>query len=145
MSIEGENGFEYFKDLLSLDLSSNGIKSLPDSVFKSQNNLRILNLSKNSLLLINFQVAHLTKITTIDVSENLLSQLGEKLQKDLETLKHGSPNFTMNMLGNPIQCSCETLSFLQWMDNTKAMFVSYYYYEHFSAQVNTGTANALKI
>ena len=88
LSVKGENSFEYFKDSLSLDLSSNGIKSLPDSVFKSQNNLRILNLSKNSLLLINFQVAHLTKITTINVSENLVSQLGEKLQKrfgDFET------------------------------------------------------------
>ena len=31
----------------------------------------------------------------------------------------------MNTLGNPIQCSRETLSFLQWMDNTKAMFVRF--------------------
>ena len=41
LSHNGEYVFKYLKDLLTLDLSSNGIKHLPHSTFKNQNNLRL--------------------------------------------------------------------------------------------------------
>ena len=121
----GEYVFKYLKNLVTLDLSSNGIKHLPYSTFKNQNNLRYLNLSKNSLPLMNFQISHMTNIQKIDISNNLLSQFNQQIRDDLDTLKHSSPNFTLNLLGNPIQCFCETLSFLKWMYHRQAMFVRF--------------------
>ena len=58
----------------------------------------------------------------LDLSENQVSQLNNELQNDIDTVKSHSPNFTINMLGNPIQCSCETRLFLWWMYNRRSMF-----------------------
>ena len=122
---KGDFIFEHFKDLISLDLSSNEIKDLPRTVFKNQNDLKYLNLSRNSLLLMDFQISHMKHIQVIDVSDNLVSQFNQKLQDDLDALRRSSPNLTLNLLGNPIQCSCETLSSLWWMYNRQSMFVSF--------------------
>ena len=117
--------FQHFKDLISLDLSSNGIEDMPRTVFKNQNDLRYLNLSRNSLLLIDFQISHMKHMQAIDISDNLLSQFNQQLQDDLDALRQSSPNLTVNLLGNPIQCSCETLSSLWWMYHRRSMFASF--------------------
>ena len=85
LSLKGDYVFDYFKDLTSLDLSLNGIKRLPFSTFKNQTQLRYLNLSRNSLLLMNFQISHMSSIQTIDISDNLLSQFNKKLQDDMDS------------------------------------------------------------
>ena len=61
----------------------------------------------------------------LDLSENLLSQLDTKFRSELESVKPYSPNFTVDMLGNPFQCSCETHSFLEWMYEKRYMFSHY--------------------
>ena len=122
---KGDFIFEQFENLTSLDLSSNEIKDLPRTVFKNQNKLLYLNLSRNSLLLIDFQISHMKHIQTIDISDNLVSQFNKNIQDDLDTLRMSSPNLTLNLLRNPLQCSCETLSSLWWMYHRQSMFVSF--------------------
>ena len=84
--------------------------------------MEYVNLSKNALLSITFKISHMKNLKLLDLSENLVSQFNAKLQKDLDEVKSHSPNFTINMLGNPFQCSCETRSFLGWMYGRRSMF-----------------------
>ena len=118
----GDQIFKLFRDLTKLDLASNDIKQLPYSTFENLSKLEYLNLSKNSLLLIDFKISHMKNLKLLDLSDNLVSQFDVKLQNDLDEVKFQSPNFTINMLGNPFQCSCETLSFLWWLYKKRPMF-----------------------
>ena len=61
----------------------------------------------------------------LDLSQNLLTQLDSKDQQDIDLLKSQSPNLTINMLGNPFQCSCETLTFFAWIHRQQSMFIRY--------------------
>ena len=119
---EANTIFRDFKDLVRLDLSSNEIKTLPRSIFNDLPRLEFLNLGKNAISVITFQILHMKNLHNLDLSDNLLSQLDVKLQSDLKLLKSHSPNFTVHMLGNPFQCSCETHSFLEWMYREQDMF-----------------------
>ena len=124
---EDEEGrvLQLFVDLIKLDFSSNEIKTLPQSIFKSLVRLQYLHLGKNSLLSIQFQISHMKKLQFLDLSDNLLSQLDTTFQSELESVKHHSPNFTVDMLGIPFQCSCETRSFLVWIYHKQSMFSRY--------------------
>ena len=118
----GDQIFKYFRDLTKLDLASNDIKQLPPSTFENLSKLEYLNLSKNSLLLIDFKISHMKNLKLLDLSDNLVSQFNVTQQNDIKAVKFHSPNFTIIMLGNPFQCSCETLSFLWWLYEKRPMF-----------------------
>ena len=122
---KGDFIFKHFADLISLDLSSNGIKYMPRTIFKNQNHLRYLNLSRNSLILIDFQISHMKHIHAIDISDNSVIQFHSKTSRRLRCFETDFPNLTLNLLGNPLQCSCETLSSLWWMYHRQSMFVSF--------------------
>ena len=119
---EGILVFANFKDLYELDLSSNNIKTLPQSIFENLDKLEFLHLKRNSLLTIEFRFSHMRSLQLLDLSENLLSRFNSKLQSDIDAVKSQSPNFTINMLGNPFQCSCETRLFFWWMYRRRSMF-----------------------
>ena len=121
----GEQIFKHFRNLTKLDLSSNDIKNLPHSTFENQHELEFLNLSKNSIISVKFKISHLKNIKILDLSENLISQFDQQLQIDIDSLRVRSPNFTINMQGNPIQCSCETHTFLWWMYYKRSMFTQF--------------------
>ena len=119
---ERKQVFKYFDELTELDLSSNAIKTLPRSIFNNLRKLVSLNLSRNSLMAVSFQISHMKHLQSLDLSENLASQFDLELQRDLDSLRSLSPNFTIYMLGNPFQCSCETRLLLWWMFNKHTMF-----------------------
>ena len=121
----GEQIFKNFRNLTKLDLSSNDIKNLPHSTFENQHELEFLNLSKNSIISVKFKISHLKNIKILDLSENLISQFDQQLQVDIDSLRVRSPNFTINMQGNPVQCSCETHTFLWWMYYKRSMFTQF--------------------
>ena len=117
--------FSNFINLLKLDLSSNDVTYLPERVFAEQSKLQFLKLHTNFLQLIEFQISHMQNLQNLDLSQNLISQMSLTLQNDIDGLKSKSPNFTINLKGNPIQCSCDTFQFLQWLHDrqqTKNMF-----------------------
>ena len=122
---KGDQVFEYLTDLKRLDLSDNVLKNLPQSIFRNQFSLEYLILSKNSLMFIPFDITHMKNLQLLDLSENLLSQIGKEFQSKIESLKYHSPNFTINMVGNPFQCSCETIQSLTWMHKRQSMFSRY--------------------
>ena len=117
--------FSKLINLLELDLSFNDVTYLPEQVFAQQSKLKSLKLNTNFLQLIEFQISHMHDLQYLDLSQNLISQMGSTLLNDIDGLKSKSPNFTINLKGNPIQCSCDTFQFLQWLHDrhrTKNMF-----------------------
>ena len=114
--------FAFYKDLRRLDLSLNRIKSLPPMIFNNLTNLEYLNLSSNSLIFVDFTFSNLNKVHTMDISNNLLVQLSREVRDQVDGLRAISNNFSMNLNGNPFQCSCDTLDFLQWILSRRSVF-----------------------
>ena len=129
----------FFKDLANLtvlDLSFNSIKTLPELIFINQSEMQILNLSKNSLHSVNFKFSHMVNLSHLDLSENLMALLDLNTQNTINRLK--SNNLSVNLFGNPLQCSCDMLSFLEWMDQSRHIFLKF---ESYSCTYRASIAN----
>ena len=113
---QDENGetFFHYSNLTELNLANNRIKTLPVGVFNNVPKLTILNLSSNSLQLIEFKLEHFERLNILDLSFNLLTSLEPAVQRDLSSLMR-NVTFRVDLLGNPLQCSCESLVFLHWL------------------------------
>ncbi|CAC5414807.1 unnamed protein product [Mytilus coruscus] len=105
--------------LQTLDLAYNRIISLSILLFKSQKDLRTLNLSGNMLENVNFEIKHMTNLSFMDLSDNRISLLGVSFTDQLDELKKTVPNLTIDMSGNPITCTCDSISFIKWLATTK--------------------------
>ena len=133
--------FSVYQNLQHLDLSLNDITYLSKTLFLQQNKMRTLKLKTNFLQLIEFQISHMHDLQNLDLSQNLISQMSSTLQNEIDGLKSRSPSFTINLKGNPIQCSCDTFQFLQWLHDrhrTNNMFQDFDQYSCFySKQIYT--------
>ena len=116
-----------FKDwvhLGSLNLANNGIKRLSSGVFSHLSNVNVLNLSQNSLRQIDFEFSHIKMLQMLDLSYNLLTTLQESTLQRFSALMKTS-NLTISLLGNPLQCSCETYYFLKWVKDHREQLVNF--------------------
>jgi len=116
-----------FKDLVHMDklsLANNGIKSLPSAIFTKLRNIKVLNLSRNSLRQIEFHFSHMNMLQVCDISYNLLTTLESDTLQKFSTLMETS-NLSISLLGNPIQCSCETYYFLQWISQHRKHLMNF--------------------
>ena len=114
--------FDKFIYLDELDLSFNEIKSLPFDIFHAQCELQHLNLSGNSLQFMKFNMNHMNNLTVLDLSRNLLTQLDSQARNQLDTLVN-LPNrakLKLHIYDNPLVCSCDTLSFVEWLNARKS-------------------------
>ena len=117
---EGDRSFlKYLQLLMELNLANNNIKNIPKYTFSAQINLQILNLTGNSFLYITFEMSHMKNLTYLDLSRNLLTQL------TYDVYNIFTPNMHLSLLGNPLSCSCDSLDFLEWMDEMKNIFLSW--------------------
>ena len=118
--------FRSFANLTELDLSSNAIKSLPVHVFSRLTVLEKLNLSGNSLRLLDFEFRHMSRLQVLDLSNNLLTTFNGTVRDHLSAMFHSNhTELVVDLSGNPFQCSCETESFLHWIANNRNKFVNY--------------------
>ena len=116
--------FKYFGNLSGLNLANNGIKRLPPGVFSQLQNISALNLSQNSLIQIDFKFSHMKMLRMLDLSYNLLTSLQESTLQRLSALMEMS-NLAISLLGNPLQCSCETYHFLKWIIQHRKQLVDF--------------------
>jgi len=108
--------FQYYERLSKLNLSRNAIKTLNHRTFEKLPNLRILDLSMNSLRTIEFKFDHMSRLQYLDLSDNLIADLNDSLRMTFSTMfKANGSKLKLNLNGNPLQCSCQTLNFLQWL------------------------------
>ncbi|XP_052076850.1 toll-like receptor 4 [Mytilus californianus] len=115
---EGEI-MQHMPALQIVNLSENRIPSLPYTFFKSQANLIDIKLGRNMMDDITFQINHMKKLSHLDISNNRISSLGANARSHLEEVYKVKNNFSIDISGNPLKCSCDTIEFVKWMSMTK--------------------------
>ncbi|XP_033759535.1 toll-like receptor 4 [Pecten maximus] len=118
---------EVSMDLLSglsllkyVDFSGNKLTNLQDNVFTSQRDvLKSLTLADNRLTGVPNNIKYLTNLSVLDLTSNVISSLGEHERLMLETHRTKVPNFRVLLKGNPFECSCQTVNFIEWIYTTK--------------------------
>ncbi|VDI25881.1 Hypothetical predicted protein [Mytilus galloprovincialis] len=110
--------FSSLRMLQTLDLAYNRISNLPISLFKSQKYLRTLNLSGNMLENVNFEIKHMANLYFVNLSDNRISILDVSFTNQINHLTKNLPNLTIDMSGNPITCTCDSIAFIEWLSTT---------------------------
>lgn len=114
--------FDLYRNLTELNLAKNNIKVLPRNVFIKLSKLEVLNVSRNSLGQIQFEFSHMELLKTLDIANNLITNLNSEVLDELVML-HEKSNLSINLFGNPIQCSCESVPFLRRIESNPRLFL----------------------
>jgi hypothetical protein len=117
--------------MTDLNLARNGIKSLPVKCLPLRNSASTLNLSQNSLRLLEFEIGHMTDLVMLDLSYNLIATFDCNGTRKLdEMFRNGNSlsNLSVDLTGNPLQCSCDTLVFLKWIDSNRRHMINFAQY-----------------
>ncbi len=121
ISLEGpeKHDFLQLKLLKTLDLQECGLKTVPSAIFDSLQNLEVLNLSKNSIS--DFvDLAGLHNLTLLNLSGNSLLYLNPQVTSALDVLVDN--NITLDVSLNPLECTCQNLDFILWLQSTGVNF-----------------------
>ncbi|XP_067659408.1 toll-like receptor 4 [Haliotis asinina] len=110
--------FSTLLKLEHLDLSNNKLSSLPRDVFKGLENLKYLSVGSNYLNKWNANIGDLRKLKLLDVSDNLFEELDVIFRNQIDD--NASKELKMRLHKNPWKCTCETLSFLKWLDTKRS-------------------------
>ena len=98
------------RHLSNLDLSWNRIAHLSEQMLRNNINLQILNLSFNAMSNFNVAIGHMKKLSILDLSYNQLVKLNLETRSALNQMQTDS--IVVQLIGNNLICSCETLDFL---------------------------------
>ncbi|CAC5395034.1 unnamed protein product [Mytilus coruscus] len=104
-----ENKLEY------ISLSNNSIYKLHTTIFKGQKYLRVIDLRFNFLKDINFDMTSLVNLEILNLKNNQIKYLSDQSIKELDKVFKNNVNARIDLSNNPLQCSCFTLPFLNWM------------------------------
>ena len=110
--------FQHFTGLAILDLSKNGIKTLPRKIFSQLSDIEELYLSGNSLRRVRFDFSHMKKLRKMDLSYNLIVTMTQQTMENFTDVFQRS-KMTIKLEGNPIQCSCDSIQYLHWLNSSR--------------------------
>ncbi|KAL3848110.1 hypothetical protein ACJMK2_018989 [Sinanodonta woodiana] len=100
-----------------LDISHNSIKFIPSKFFQGLSSLEILKVSNNRLLTADFEIDHMKKLLHLDFRVNLLTSIPANMLRHLDDIK--SNNISIYLENNPLKCDCDSVHFLNWINNEK--------------------------
>ena len=123
MSTRNASHFEkLLKSLPSLqntNLARNRLTHLPSSFFANNSGLQTLDLSGNALEQVHFEMSHLERLTTLNLSNNAISCLDEDSINHLASVINLA-KVRIDMRGNPLACMrCEDLASIEWLIKMK--------------------------
>ena len=107
------------KELLEiLDLSGNELKKVPINILEAHPRLEELSLSGNRIESSNlfFKVPSNNTLRLLDLSSNSLSFVNPPLLTEIT--KHSNPQLTLDLSNNPFLCVCELQPLVQWLQET---------------------------
>ncbi len=105
--------------LRSLDVQGYNLMSMPHNSLQRLRNLENLNVSENGLEYFNVNITALKYLRHLNLSNNLLKNLGEEIRQSLDVLAETN-SITLDLSLNPLECSCNDASFTRWLKTTKA-------------------------
>lgn len=112
-----EAAFSSLYNLETLNISTNRIIRIASGLFKSLKNIKHLNFSFNKLNEWPIEMNHMKLLTSLDLSYNELRVLSKRNMDDLNCL--ASANLTINLYGNPLICTCDSVQFWAWLTESK--------------------------
>ncbi len=101
--------------------NSNGVYSLDKYMFKHQYKMEVLLLGHNQLRTLPFDISHMKQIKLLDLSFNNILVLQSNITSMLDIISKSS-NVTVDLQGNVLSCSCQSLTFVRWMAHTNVTF-----------------------
>ena len=128
--------FEPLTMLDSLDLSYNSISFLYEDFLQTQGYLRELRISHNDLTSWRSNMTKWSHLELLDLSYNSLTTLSLETRLTLTQLE-GNPkhrtkeHISLNLVGNPLQCICKNIPFLQWLARTEVYLEDFKLYQCF--------------
>ncbi|XP_071105094.1 toll-like receptor 4 [Haliotis cracherodii] len=116
ITTNGTNGniFSHLDQLQTLKMSENFITKLSTRVFTNLSSLTELDLSRNSIENLSFDITHLKNLQLLRCSKNQIQWLAQSFRANLDEISNDH-NITVDLSQNPIACTCHNLLFLSWM------------------------------
>jgi len=127
--------FEKQQKLQILDLSANRIQSFPTGIFSYLRDLQVLNLSDNMIFEWDVEIGNMKKLLVLDLSYNRIQTLNKTIRSDINKVAQNT-KFALNMTGNRLSCSCDTLESLKWMRKRQTLFTNF---GNYTCQFSNGT------
>lgn len=106
--------FDNLSQLISLNLRSNSLQSLPEGIFNGLTSLVEMDLSFNSLTYLQANIFP-ESLTTLDLSNNFLATPDPRTFGFLRTV---------GLRNNLFHCDCDLVPFLTWLNGTNVTFSS---------------------
>ncbi|ESO83817.1 hypothetical protein LOTGIDRAFT_132941, partial [Lottia gigantea] len=94
-----------------LDISNNGLASLPNDIFSELKNLQMIVLTYNKLISIP-EVTSLMSLKHIHMSYNGLTTIDQTTRNMLDGTSNKNSNFHISLYGNVLYCGCPSVKFL---------------------------------
>lgn len=104
-----------FHDLRHVSFAGNNLKSIPKDMFINNSKLEKVNISKNQLEQMLFEIENMKHLKILDLSNNAFEVFDEKSINKLASLLV-YPNASILLHGNPFSCGkCEHYDRIHWM------------------------------
>ena len=128
--------FEPLTMLDSLDLSYNSLSFLYEDFLQTQENLRELRISHNDLTSWRSNMTKWIHLELLYLSYNSLTTLSLETRLTLTQLeenpkKRTKEHISLNLVGNPLTCTCKNIPFLQWLARTEVYLEDFKLYQCF--------------
>ncbi|ELT89754.1 hypothetical protein CAPTEDRAFT_190094 [Capitella teleta] len=122
-----DDTFAYLAELVSIDLSYNGITFMHNRVFAKNGNLEEILLNHNSLdhtttLLLSSN----TNLEYVDLSHNQFTHLSDSMMKELD---HLTNQVKLDISHNSFVCNCDAINFIKWVNETEVFIVGHHLLE----------------
>lgn len=122
-NVEANVMLKNLTNLIRLDMSHCSIRQLPKELVLHMHRLEELRLNNNHLSDFNITLNNCLCLTSLDLSHNNIDKLAEEVTHVLD-LAAASPcnqdrNISVDLSGNPIDCSCDSLPFFKWVKYSK--------------------------
>ncbi|CAG2248293.1 unnamed protein product [Mytilus edulis] len=108
-----------------VNLSNNSSYKLHTTIFIGQKYLRVIDLRFNILIDSNFDMSSLVNLHILDLKNNKIKYLSDQSRMELDKVFKNNGNAKIDLSNNPLQCSCFTLPFLNWMRLSQKHFINY--------------------
>ena len=110
-------------NLKFIDLSECSIESIPFLEFATQSSLEHLNLSGNSLTIVELNMSLATNLSLFNISWNNIETMSNFMWRQLELIGRSNGKLVVDLSGNPLSCLCNTsIEFLSWMQTTSNVY-----------------------
>ncbi|XP_061191519.1 toll-like receptor 4 [Saccostrea echinata] len=135
--------FSHFDSLEVLDLSTNRLTGLAPNIFTSLTNIKHLNVSFNKIDEWVVGMRHMKHLVSVDLSNNDLSALNKKTMADLQSLASLNKTISVNLLGNPLMCTCNNMRFLTWLSRSVSLGLQFIHLEEYRCVLSNSSSTKI--